>query len=139
MQSVQNSAVNLLRKKSGIKDISKREFIEKCHWLCIRERIVFKMCLIMHKAKHHKNSPEWLQNLITYNKSERTLNLNQLPFKSSYGKRSFSRTGPRMWNLLPTKLKNLCETVKFKKGLKTFLFEGCDRFLEKTIRMLKIY
>ena len=81
--------------------------------------------------KHHKNSPEWLQNLITYNKSERTLNLNQLPFKSSYGKRSFSRTGPRMWNLLPTKLKNLCETVKFKKGLKTFLFEGCDRFLEK--------
>ena len=131
LQSVQNSAARLLKKKCGRYNVSTREYIRKYHWLRVRERIIFKMCLHMHKGMHHRNSPDWLQNLIAYNVSERMLKLEQLPFKSSYGKRSFTRTGPRLWNLLPAKVKDHTDTVKFKNALKTFLFDGSDRLVKK--------
>ena len=131
LQSVQNAAVNLLRKKSGHRDVSKRDCMRKYHWLRIRERILFKMSLLMHKAMHQRSSPSWLQNLIQYNVSERTLKLVQLPFRSAYGKRSFSRTGPRLWNLLPCHVKNLSDTDKFKSALKTYPFDAGDILLRK--------
>ena len=86
LQSVQNSAARNLKKKCGQYNASTREYFRKYHWLRVRERIIFKMCLHMHKGMHH-HSPDWLQNLISYNVSERMLKLEQLPFKSSYGKR----------------------------------------------------
>ena len=75
IQSVQNSAVRLLKKKSGQYGLSTHGYIRKCHWLRVRERIMFKLCLLMHKGMHHRNSPVWLQNLISYNVSERTKKL----------------------------------------------------------------
>ena len=127
LQSVQNAAV----KKSGRRDVSKREYMRKYHWLRIRERILFKMALLMHKAMHQRSSPMWLQNLIQYNVSERTLKLVQHPFRSSYGKRSFTRTGPRLWNLLPCQVKDQCDTDKFKSALKTYLFDAGDNVMRK--------
>ena len=47
VDTVQNAAVNLLRRKCGRKDISKREYMRKYHWLRVRERIIFKICLLM--------------------------------------------------------------------------------------------
>ena len=131
LQSVQNAAVNLLRKKSGRRDESKRECMRKCHWLPIRERILFKMALLMHKGMHQRSSPMWLQNLIEFNVSERTLKLVQHPFRTSYGKRSFTRTGPRLWNLLPSNVKDHCDTEKFKSELKTYLFDAGDKVMRK--------
>ena len=113
------------------KDISKREYTRKYHWLRVRERIIFKICLLMHKAIHQRTSPMWLQNLIQYNVSERTLKLVQPSFRSSYGKRSFTRTGPRLWNLLPCKVKDHCDTEKFKSALKTYLFDAGDVVMKK--------
>lgn len=130
-QSVQNSAVNLLRRKCGSKEVSTREFMRNCHWLPVRERIIFKMCLHIHKGMFQRTSPMWLQNLIQFNVSERTLKLVQLPFKSSYGKRSFTRAGPRLWNLLPSKVKDHCDTVKFKSALKTYLFDAGGQMMKK--------
>ena len=131
IQSVQNSAVRLLKKKSGQFGVSTHAYIRKCHWLRVRERIMFKLCLLMHKGMHHRNSPLWLQNLISFNVSERTLKLVQLPFKSAYGKRSFTRTGPRLWNLLPAKVKDHSDTTVFNTALKTFLFDGSEHLVKK--------
>lgn len=131
LQSVQNSAAKLLRSKSGDHGISTRIYTRKCHWLRVRERIVYKMCLQMYKGINQKTSPNWLQNLAVYNTSERTRKLVQLPFKSNYGRRTFSRTGPRMWNLLPAEVKYQNSIEKFKKALKTFLFDGSETFLNK--------
>ena len=130
LQSVQNAAVNLLRKKGGCLDVTTKEYIRKYHWLRVWERIIYKMCLLMHKAIKGVG-PAWMQGLVAYNISERTLKLVQLPFLSKFGKRSFSRTGPRLWNLLPASVKNTDDTIAFKKGLKTFLFDGSERLMKK--------
>ena len=66
-----------------------------------------------------------------YNSSERTLKLVQHPFKSSFGNRSFSRIGPKMWNFLPMKLREESDTVKFKTALKTFLFDENEHYIQK--------
>ena len=67
---------------------------------------------------------------MVYNSSARTLKLVQHPFKSAFGKRSFSRVGPRMWNLLPENIREQFDTDKFKSALKAFLF-GNERLVAK--------
>ena len=130
LQSVQNSAMRLLRKKNGNDNISLNEYIRKCHWLHMRERIMFKLCLIVHKCLHG-NAPDSLNKMMTYSSSSRTMKLNQYPYKSSFGKRSFSRTAPKLWNLLPISIRMECKTDVFKKQLKTFLFDESDHFVHK--------
>lgn len=76
-------------------------------------------------------APRPLQAMMMYNSSARTLKLVQHPFKSSFGKRAFSRTGPRIWNLLPEIIRNQSDTDKFKRDLKTFLFDDHKRLVEK--------
>ena len=41
----------------------------------------------------------------------------------NFGERSFSCTGPRTWNSLPSSLQELTDTKTFKRKLKTFLFQ----------------
>ena len=131
LQSVQNAAAKLLKKKSGHKNMSTTEYIRRCHWLRITERVLFKMCLFMHKAIHQRCSPNWLQDLIKYNVSDRTLKLVQLPFNTNYGKRSFTRAGPRLWNILPGDVKDHPDTTKFKTALKTYLFDGSEDLVKR--------
>ena len=59
-------------------------FIRKCHWLRVRERIVFTICLKVHKC-HLGSAPTSLQYLIIYSTSSRTMKLIQFPYKTSFG------------------------------------------------------
>ena len=123
LQSVQNSAARLLKKKIGFNDLSIHGYIKKCHWLRVKERIIFKTCLLVHKCLYGV-APASLVKLITYSSSSRTMLLTQYPYKSSFGDRSFSRVGPKLWNLLPMNIRMETNTNKFKSTLKTFLFDG---------------
>jgi len=40
----------------------------------------------------------------------------------TFGDRAFSKTGPDLWNHLPFNLRKTTDLQKFKKGLKTYLF-----------------
>ena len=128
MQSVQNSAARLLKKKGGFGDVSKNDYIRKSHWLQVRERIIFKICLLVHKSLIG-DAPR--QELLSYSTSGRTMNLVQPSFKTSVGRRCFPRMGPKMWNLLPTHIRTEHVTVKFKSALKTFLFVESERYVQK--------
>ena len=129
LQSVQNAAARLVRGKNGFKG-STAEFIRKCHWLRVKERIVFKICLQVHKCLHGK-APKGLKELLKYSGSARTMKLEQPAFKGSFGSRSFGRVGPKVWNLLPKKIRVEKDTDEFKKLLKTFLFDGFYNFEQK--------
>ena len=50
LQSVQNAAVRLVGGKSKYDRASISPLFEELHWLKIRERIVFKLCLIVHEC-----------------------------------------------------------------------------------------
>ena len=94
------------------------------HWLLLKYRMIFKICLIMFKIK--KNL-EYLTNSIRVpNRSGlRSLSFNHnsvYRVKHSYAKRSFSYSGPFLWNSLPSSLILTKSLTLFQKGLKTHLF-----------------
>ena len=131
MQYVQNTAARLVKRKKRFQG-STTDFIRECHWLRIRERIVFKICLFVHKCLHAK-APKCLSDMSTYTGSSRTMKLEQPAYKGSLGSRCFGRAGPKLWNLLPIKIRMEIDTDEFKKQLKTFLFDGFHHFEQKMI------
>ena len=130
LQSVQNSAVRLLRKKNGLGYLSIDQYIRSCHWLKVKARILFKLCLIAHKCLHG-DAPRSLREILTYNTSTRTLKLNEYPYNSCYGERRFARVAPKLWNLLPFDIRIESRTDVFKTCLKTYLFDESERLIQK--------
>ena len=113
LQNVQYSAARLLRKKSGNMIISSTVYIKRQHWLCVRDRISFKICLTVHKCLLGK-SPEHLASFLKYSSSPCNMNLIQEKYSSNFSRRSFSCVAPRMWNLLPLKIRTVTETEKIQ-------------------------
>ena len=71
LQSVQNSAARLVRgKRKG--RCSTENFIKECHWLRVKERIAFKLCLLVNKCLHGR-APDFLKEMILYARSKRTI------------------------------------------------------------------
>ncbi len=130
LQSVQNSAVCLLRKKNGHANLPINYYLQKHHWLPVRERILFKICLLVHKCLQG-NAPLSLSSLLSYSSSTRTRKLNLKSTRSSFGDRSFSKIGPKLWNLLPMKIRMEQNTDNFKVLLKTFLFKEFEYVTQK--------
>ena len=129
LQYVQNSAARLVRKSNHFKG-STDEVIRYCHWLRIKERIVFKICLTVHKCLNG-TAPNCLAGMLKYVSSTRTMKLKQYLFLSSFGNRCFARVGPKLWNLLPLHVRSETDVVNFKSLLKTYLFDGFQGFEQK--------
>lgn len=104
--------------------------LQTLHWLPIKQRIQFKLCLLVHLAINGR-APAYLKELIKTTASvpgrasNRSASNNDLVRQSArlkLGERAFSVAGPRAWNQLPTDLKTTTNTAVFKRKLKTFLF-----------------
>ena len=101
------------------------------HWPPIRQRILYKLVLLTHKAIHH-NSLSFLNFLIplqpipnTTTRSSKTF-LIQLPSKYkkySTNLRFLSIAAPYSWNAIPIKLRCTTNSSTFKTLLKTYLFK----------------
>ena len=129
LQVIQNSAARLVKGKRK-KKCSTADFIRECHWLRVKERIVFKVCLLVHKCLHG-SAPQGLKEMLVYADSKRTMKLKQASFSGSYGMRSFRRAAPKMWNLLPYSIRREDDVDELKKSLKTFLFKNFTEFERK--------
>ena len=99
------------------------------HWLPIVQRIHFKVTITVFKAMHN-TAPAYLQELIVPYVPSRGLrsqehNLLCVPFTRSIlaGSRAFSIAGPKLWNALPQYLRDISDIAKFKRQLKTRLFD----------------
>ena len=119
LQSVQNAAIRLIfgRFKFDRKPIS--NLFMDVHWLKIPERIIFKICLIVHKCIW-TTAPESVKSM-TVIANTRTFLLVEKKFKGVFGQRAFSRCGPKLWNNLPQPIRMESDTDAFKKKLKSFL------------------
>ena len=75
--------------------------------------------------------PGIISNLIKTKTSRRSLRSNSLKYmldipmtnRVTYGDRAFSVHASKLWNKLPSELKNIKDTNKFKKKLKTHLYK----------------
>ena len=58
-------------------------------------------------------------------------------FNTQYGRRTFSYAGPRLWNALPLNIRTEVDIEKFKRQIKSTLFDGTDTFLQQAFNMKK--
>ena len=124
LQSVQNSAVHLIRKRMN-QHVSTAELLKKFHWLPVKKRIAFKILLVVHKCLLGE-APVSLRSMIVMGGSTRTKKLEEGKCNGEMGERSFSIAGPKLWNLLPMEVRVEENSDEFKKKLKTFLFREID-------------
>ena len=112
LQRVQNSAARLACKVSISDRIHSEDLFYKLHWLKVRERVAYKVLVIVHKCVYGK-APVNVKKLVRFSSNDRLKTLEVQAFKSSYGERAFSVCGPRLWNCIPTKLRMLDDLDNF--------------------------
>ena len=135
-QGAPTYAINKLQRlqKMGcriIKRLGKYDHITphlmELHWLKIKERIVYKVCVLMYKCIKGF-APQYLSEVVIkdHGHSLRSTTLNNLPTvrcnTAIAHNSAFSSTGPRLWNMLPNDIKSSSDLEVFKTRLKTFLF-----------------
>ena len=106
------------------------------HWLPIRQRIQFKLLLLVYRCIHQL-APAYLMDLfVPYvpARSLRSAEQNLLTVKrynlERFWRRSFSVAGPSLWNALPSAIRNSISLSAFRSRLKTHLFrEACVTLL----------
>ncbi|XP_072036713.1 uncharacterized protein [Amphiura filiformis] len=98
------------------------------HWLPVKQRVSFKVCLILFKCIHGQ-APLYLSDLVdafTPDKaglrSTDSGRLLELRTRTLWGDRSFEVGAPKLWNRLPVALRTCDNIATFKSGLKTHLY-----------------
>jgi len=128
LQRVENAAARL------VCDLRPHDHVtpalKQLHWLPIKSRIVYKLCLLMHII-HTGRAPEYLVDSMSPMASSSSLRLGlcssntakyvEHTTRTKLGERAFSYAGPAAWNALPASLHDITDTSKFKKPLKTCL------------------
>jgi hypothetical protein len=95
----------------------------------MKSRIQYKILLLTFKSQHGK-APLYLAELIHLYVPARSLRSGQQSqldqpksTMKKYGDRAFSVCGPKLWNNLPSEIKNAESVDSFKRLLKTHLFK----------------
>jgi hypothetical protein len=116
-----------------IKGLGPRDHItptlQQLHWLPIHARITFKISLLMYHVQSG-TSPSYMASMVTPCSISNTRGLRSsvrgdftvLRTNRKFGNRSFSVSGPKAWNSLPTSVRQCTSVAQFKSKLKTHLF-----------------
>ena len=128
LQHIQNMACRIVCSLKKLDHVSQPMY--NLQWLCIQERIDYKIACIMFTC-HDGTAPQYLIDLLSKRQLKWKLrssssNVCQIKFfKTSQGyNSSFSSYSPRIWNSLPSELQHVQSFDSFRKGLKTHLFEA---------------
>ena len=106
---------------------------DNLHWLHIRERITFKLCVLVYKATHGL-APSYIavmcipvatvstrQSLRSAARAHGDLLVPRTRVKFSNW--AFAVAGPEAWNSLPVDIRSSDTVTAFKNSLKTYLFK----------------
>lgn len=130
LQRIQNKAARLI---FGVK---RREhitpYLDELHWLPVKQRVHFKLLVIMYQCVNG-TAPSYLSDGISLlnppNSERRTLRSSQdrtrlyIPkTRKSIGDQAYSVIGPRLWNSLPTSIREASSLAIFKRLIKRHLF-----------------
>ena len=135
LQGVQNAAARLLTGTKKYDHIT--PILTELHWLPIKYRIEFKILLLTFKAVHGL-APGYVTSLIEQRRLRPGLRSSgtgitlhvPITHLRGYGDRAFSSIAPRLWNSLPSSLREIDSIDLFKSSLKTHLFQQmCNNWL----------
>ena len=120
LQSVQNAAARLITRTGRRGHIT--PVLRELHWLPVRQRIDFKLAVLVYKALHGHCQ------LLTDTgrrslRSADVLTCATRRTRTRLGDRSFCVAGPCLWNSLPVALRDRdISLAQFKRLLKTLWF-----------------
>ena len=110
------------------RDTCSASLLRRLHWLPIRKRIEFKILVIIYKCVNSQ-APDYLSNLISFRKPTYATRLSHdstllsIPrTRTRTADNAFQVAGPRLWNSLPTNMRQAKSLDIFKGQLKTHLF-----------------
>ena len=127
IQRVKNTAARIIFRLPKFCRITLSLF--SLHWLPVRYRIDFKICLLTFKAIHG-SAPSYLRELVVVKENRyRLKSSNQLLLcmpkgitKKTLGDRAFAVAAPTLWNSLPEELRSKSDISHFKRHLKAHFF-----------------
>ena len=127
LQRIQNVAARIVTLTPRAAHIT--PVLRDLHWLPVKQRIQYKVCLLVFKCLHG-TAPEYLTELLTRHARPRDLRPAAVrltvPLQvTQSANRAFSVSGPRMWNALSEDTRAAQSLSQFKKKLKTELFIQC--------------
>ena len=142
VQSVLNKAARLIF--SLPPRVPTTSSLIELHWLPLKARIEYKICLITFKALKF-NQPSYIRELLSYSSHETTSGLRSAgdPYRlhepravgeRGFANRSFSYIAPRFYNKLPVTIKQMDSLNTFKRHLKAFLFSHAYDLLDFTVQ-----
>jgi len=124
LQSIQNAAARLVTGSRRCDHIT--PVLRELHWLPVRQRIKFKVACFVFQSLSSQ-APDYLSDdcrLVTGSLRSADSRTCLVPRTyNRFGDRSFTASGPHLWNTLPKDIRqaDLCY-ANFKRQLKTFLF-----------------
>ena len=126
LEMVQRSAARVVLRLRRGDQRSMTAALQQLHWLPVKYRIKYKILVIVFRALHER-TPAYIASLITpyvprraLRSADRALLVVPRHNLERYGRRSFSRAGPTLWNALPEDLRSTVCMNKFKTHLKTY-------------------
>lgn len=128
--NIQRTAARVVTRKRKYDSIS--DDLVELHWLPMKQRIDFKILVIVYKCLH-KQAPDYLSELLQVQTSRRRLRSTSSASSIltehgthcfTFADRSFSCYGPKIWNKLPEHIKSASSIDIFKKLLKHHLFNA---------------
>ncbi|KAG5274109.1 hypothetical protein AALO_G00159280 [Alosa alosa] len=126
LQYVQNSAARVLTHTKPWQHIT--PILKKLHWLPIKQRISYKILLLIYKSLHSL-APKYITDLLHPYTQSRSLRSTSKDFLSTpctrlktFGGRAFCAIAPTLWNTLPPPIRSATSLTQFQKHLKTHLF-----------------
>jgi hypothetical protein len=129
LQRLMNASIRFIFNLRLHDDYSITDHMKKCHFLPVRARIDFKICLLVYKSLNGL-SPTYLTELIRPKNSLESLRVYQDKFLlhepnpdiKNHKNRRFSIAAPKIWNKLPLNIRQCDSLFTFKSKLKTHLF-----------------
>ena len=104
-----------------------KEMFRELGWLTFTNRVEYHICIMVFKSLNGQ-APEYLSSLLTKSSETNTRNLRsseqeilKVPFaRTAYYKKSFSVTGPKLWNALPLEIRKSTSLATFKTSVKKY-------------------
>ena len=104
-----------------------KEMFQELGWLTFTNRVEYHICIMVFKSLNGQ-APEYLSSLLTKCSETNTRNLRsskqeilKVPFaRTAYYKKSFSVTGPKLWNALPLEIRKSTSLATFKTSVKKY-------------------
>lgn len=128
LQTVQNTAARIVTRTARYDHIT--PVLQELHWLPVQCRVEYKILTHTFKALHDQ-SPAYIVDMLEIYRASRNLRSKNKSLTlvvpkcrtARYGDRSFQSASAKLWNALPSDIRD-CNTLQsFKKALKTHYFK----------------